>query len=249
MQRKVRLIVRLSEVLGIRLVSASRWIEASIGEVCRLPRSAAIVHNGCDVEAIGARAAAVRVGRRHEEAVVGMISRLDPIKDHKTLLAAFARLPAVVGGRPTRLVLVGDGGLRAPLEAQALELGIADQVTFAGARSDVPELLAGFDVFAFSTTRDEGFGVVLIEALAAGTPIVASDVPACREVLEGGALGRLVPPSIPEALAETLNDLLTHPPAVPDRPDVERRYGVAAMADAYLAVLFSVRAGPGPRVR
>ena len=64
------------------------------------------------------------------------------------------------------------------------------------------------DVFAFSTSRHEGFGIALIEAMAAGLPVVASDVPACREVLADGAAGVLVPAGDPARLADALCDLL-----------------------------------------
>lgn len=237
MAQKVRTLVRLTDFLGIRVVVASRWIERSLVQAGCAPRNRRVIHNGCDVETIGTRADAARIDCT-AEVVIGMISRLDPIKDHATLLEAFALMPAAISGRRTRLILVGDGVLRAPLEAQAVRLGIADRTTFAGARRDVPEAAAQFDVFAFSTTRDEGFGVVLIEALAVGAPVVASDVPACREVLEDGALGRLVPPETSVALAEALYEVIVSPPSVPTRSEVARRYDAAAMADAYLAFLF-----------
>ena len=64
---------------------------------------------------------------------------------------------------------------------------------FLGSSLEITKLLGNSDIFAFSTTEDEGFGIALIEAMAAGLPIIASDVPACREVLDGNA-GILVPP-------------------------------------------------------
>ena len=82
-------------------------------------------------------------------------------------------------------------------------------MVFWGPRSDVPELLGQMDVFAFSTTRDEGFGIALIEAMAAGLPVVASDVPACREVLDDGAAGILVPAGDPAPLAQAIGALLS----------------------------------------
>src|SRR5581483_4170091 len=84
------------------------------------------------------------------------------------------------------------------------ELNLTAVVTFLGSRRDVPSLLGQSDVFVFSTTREEGLGTVLIEALAAGLPVVASDVPACAEALEGGRWGRLVPPGDSAALAAAL---------------------------------------------
>ena len=65
---------------------------------------------------------------------------------------------------------------------------------FFGSRTDIPNLLANADIFALSTTGEEGFGIVLIEAMAAGLPIIATDVSACREVLDNGNAGILVPP-------------------------------------------------------
>ena len=66
-------------------------------------------------------------------------------------------------------------------------------------RRDVPELVGQLDLFVFATTSDEGLGIALIEAMAVGVPVVASDVGACREVLDDGALGLLVPPGGPVA--------------------------------------------------
>ena len=241
-RRKLAAILRLTKLTGVRIVSASRWIESSLRDTGRLPSSAVVVHNGCNVETIALRAGAARTARDGREAVIGMVARLDPIKDHTTLLAAFAKLPEVVNGRPTRLILVGDGPLRKTLEAEAARLGIAGRATFTGARTDVPEALGQFDVFALSTTRDEGFGVVLIEAMSAGTPVVASDVPACQEVLQGGNLGRLVPQGDADALATALSEALDAPADVPPLTEVSRRYSVATMADGYLEVLF----GHGP---
>ena len=124
-----------------------------------------------------------------------MVARLDPIKDQATLIRAFAQ---VVKEHPrAELWLVGDGTRAAELCELAAAEGVADGVVFWGPRSDVPELLGQMDVFAFSTSRDEGFGIALIEAMAAGLPVVASDVPACREVLGSGAAGVLVPPGDP----------------------------------------------------
>jgi glycosyltransferase involved in cell wall biosynthesis len=99
------------------------------------------------------------------------------------------------------LSLAGNGSLRPRLEALARALGIDGRVDFLGSCADVPTLLGGCDLFVFSTTRAEGLGTVLIEALAAGLPVVASDVPACRELLEEGRWGVLVNPGDPAALA------------------------------------------------
>lgn len=236
LRRKVRQILGLSRVLRIKLVSASAWIETSLRELGALPKNAVVIHNGCDVAAIAERASAVRNARKDDYRVIGMVARLDPIKDHATLIDAFAALPASITGQRLTLRLIGDGVLRGELEEYVRAKGISDRVIFAGACSDIPTELGRMDVFVLSTTRDEGFGVVLIEALAASVPIIASDVPATREVLAGG-LGLLVPAADPVALQTALKSVLFTGTEVPSVAAVEKRYGADEMAAKYLAIL------------
>lgn len=158
-----------------------------------------------DVAATRARAAAARATRAGQGPRIGMVARLDPIKDHRTVIAAFARFRQ--SHPDARLALVGDGPERGALEALAGSLDLGDSVAFLGDRSDVPEQLGLMDVFVYGTTREEGFGIVLAEAMAAGTPIVATDIGPCREVLDDGAAGLLVPAGDVEALANGLSRL------------------------------------------
>lgn len=128
-----------------------------------------------------------------------MVATLENHKDHETL---FRAVPLILSAFPQfRLLLAGDGSLRPILEKRVADLGLADVVTFLGTRHDIPELLGTSDLFIFSTTPQEGLGSVLLEAMAARLPIIASDVPACREVLEEGKHGVLVSPADPTALA------------------------------------------------
>jgi glycosyltransferase involved in cell wall biosynthesis len=160
-------------------------------------QAAAISERAC-------RSRAIRTGTRGP--VLLMVATMEDHKDYATLLRAFARFSLTEPGPCLRLA--GDGSLRASLEVLAGKLGIADRVEFLGARRDVPELLGDADLFVFSTTRQEGLGIVLLEAMAAGVPVIASDVPACRELLAGGGRGRLVAPGDPAALAQALGDSL-----------------------------------------
>ncbi len=163
------------------------------------------------------------------------------------MLRAFARVQSELGN--CELWLIGDGERRQALEALAAELGITEWVRFWGERTDVPALLGGMDVFAFSTTRDEGFGIVLAEAMAAGTPIVASDVEACREVLAAGEAGRLVRPQDPDALAVGLSELLTRPDLARALADcafarAREHLGAKACAERYFGTLTRSRRPP-----
>ena len=234
--QKVAAILWASRSLSIPIVSASHWIKASLASLGAMPEGSTVIHNGCDISSIAAAAEAARAVRTDSDAVILMVARLDPIKDHPTLLKALATLPDA-GGRRVRLDLVGDGVLRADLEAEAAALGISDRVRFLGTQSNVAARLGAADVFCLSTTRDEGFGIVLIEALAAGVPIVASDVPACREVLEDGALGTLVQAGDATALAAALGMILATPQRAPKQDAIEWRYGAKAKAQAYATAL------------
>lgn len=138
-----------------------------------------------------------------------MVARLEQHKDQPTLIRAMALLRDQ--GQPLQLWLIGEGSSRPDLEALIAALDLVGSVQLLGSRRDIPQLLAATDLFVFSARPDEGFGIALAEAMAAGVPIVATDVGACHEVLEGGRLGRLVPPQDPEALAEGIREVLTDP--------------------------------------
>ncbi|HEV7501744.1 MAG TPA: glycosyltransferase, partial [Vicinamibacteria bacterium] len=123
------------------------------------------------------------LGVAEDALVVGTIGRLNEQKGHRFLIEA---APALLASRPrAHVVIVGDGDLREPLQAQAKALGIANRVTFAGHRADVPALLGALDVFCISSTY-EGTPLALFEAMAAGKAIVSTAVDGCREVLEDG---------------------------------------------------------------
>ena len=155
------------------------------------------------------RARAVRepLGLPAGAPVIGCIARLSEQKGHRYLLDAAA---IVLARRPdARVLVVGDGDLAQPLRAQAAALGIADRVLFAGHRADVRDLLGALDVFCISSTY-EGTPLSLFEAMAAGKTIVSTAVDGCREVLEDGITGLLVPPRDPPALAAALLRVLDH---------------------------------------
>lgn len=209
--------------LGVLPVPCTQAIVESLRPLPRGLRLGPLIANGCDTTAIALRAAAVRSGRPVEDARrVLMVARLDPIKDQATLIRAFA----AADPPGWQLQLVGDGPDRPRLEALAVELGLDPSAVFLGRRSDIPELLGQADLFAFSTTAAEGFGIVLIEAMAACLPVIASDVPACREVLRQGAAGELLPPGDDRAWAELLRELCSSP---------GERQALAAQASAFAA--------------
>jgi glycosyltransferase involved in cell wall biosynthesis len=116
-------------------------------------------------------------------------------------------MPALLEQVPhTHLLIAGAGDLEDYLRDLALEFGVAERVHVLGARKDVPALMHAIDVFAMPSIW-EGFGIVLLEAMAAGRPIVASRVATIPEVVVDGETGVLVPPGAPSALAQALGTL------------------------------------------
>jgi glycosyltransferase involved in cell wall biosynthesis len=154
------------------------------------------------------RATRAALGLADHAPVVGTIGRLSLQKGHRDLLDAAARVFAAVP--EARVVVAGDGDQEEALRAQAESLGIAPRVLFLGHRTDVPELLEAFDAFCISSTY-EGTPLTLFEAMAAGKAIVATSVDGCREVLEHGRTGLLVPPRDAGALAAALVRVLAEP--------------------------------------
>ena len=136
--------------------------------------------------------------------VIGTAARLDPVKDLGTLLAAFDGLRRVQPA--ARLVIFGDGPDRDALRRQTATLGLGDCVTFAGHRPDVRALLPACDVFANSSIS-EGISLTILEAMAAGLPVVATAVGGTPEVVTDARTGLLVPARDPTRLCGALTEL------------------------------------------
>ncbi len=241
-RRRWGAILFASRLLRCPVMSCSHAVDRELRSLgVGMPAGSAAIPNGVDAHAIASQAQKAREIRRGRPPIIGMVARLNPIKDHDALLRAFSILRKE---RPeAELWLVGDGPLRDALEAQALRLGITAGTRFFGDRLDVPQLLGQIDVYAFSTTREEGFGIALIEAMAAGIPIAATNVPACREVLAEGDAGILIPPDNPKALARAIIELLENDElraritqAAQER--VQREYGMNGCARRWEALLF-----------
>lgn len=166
--------------------------------------------------------------------VVLGVGELSERKDFATLVRAFARLKQQ---RPCRLVVLGEGRRRQELIELASALGVAGDFALPGFVANPYPAMARAAAFAL-TSRWEGLGIVLVEALALGTPAVACDCPSGpREVLAGGRYGPLVPVGDDAALAAALAQLLDHPPARGFLQEAAEPYTVDASARAYLAVL------------
>jgi len=138
-----------------------------------------------------------------EEPIVGIVGRLVPVKNHALFLEMARRL--ICGGFPGRFVVVGDGELRGELEESTVDLG--DRVAFTGWRRDLPQVYSQLSVVV-NTSINEGTPVALIEAMAAGVPVVATAVGGAPDVVRPGETGWLAPGGDADALAESVKAAL-----------------------------------------
>jgi phosphatidylinositol alpha-mannosyltransferase len=192
--------------LRVRLAvsrAAAEFVELRFsGELVR------IVPNGADVD-LFARATPspdLPGGRR-----ILFVNRLDPRKGFQVMVDAFRRLAEEAPDAV--LVVAGDGAERDAVDA--LEPAARDRVVMLGSvpHTDLPPYHAACEVFCAPAVGRESFGIVLVEAMAAGLPVVASDIPGYREVVQDGVEGVLVPPRDPDALAAAVLRLLRDPEA------------------------------------
>jgi glycosyltransferase involved in cell wall biosynthesis len=168
-----------------------------------------VVHNGIDTHRFNGSVA--RSGEL--PIVVGTVGHLAPIKGHDIFLRAAALISA---HRPeVRFTVIGEDKSpqmdhRRSLENLVAELGLSGIVTMPGWRDDMPALLSSLTLFV-SAARSEPFGLAIVEAMAAGLPVVAAASEGAMEIIEDGFSGKLVPTDDPEALAQAINDLLDNP--------------------------------------
>lgn len=162
------------------------------------------------------------------------VGTLKPIKDFGTLLDAFATLVRQVDAR---LLILGEGECRLALEAQVLRLGLQGRVFIPGFVKDTEPYYQTADLHVLSS-KGEGFGNVVVEALAAGTPVVSTDCPnGPREILSDGRFGRLVPVGDAAALSVAMQDTLAAPPDPASLKARAQDFSIDKAVEQYLQVL------------
>jgi glycosyltransferase involved in cell wall biosynthesis len=162
------------------------------------------------------------------------VGRLTEQKDFATLIRAFAQ---VHSRRPSRLLIIGEGEQRDSLSDLARELGVSACVDLAGFKPNPLPFMRKARLLV-SSSRWEGFGNVLVEALCCGTPVVSTDCPhGPRELLADGRFGRLVPVGDATALADAILDALNNRPCTRDLQERGRHFSIEASGDRYLQVM------------
>lgn len=188
-----------------------------------------IIPNGVDASVYPDRV------ERSDVRQVITVANLRPEKNHETLIAAAAQLEP--GCPNLRYQIVGEGSRRADLEKLARARGVDHIVEFLGHREDVPALLSAADLFVLPS-RSEALPNGVLEAMAAGLPVVACSVGGLLDLIETGRTGILVPPSDPDPLAVAIRSLYDHPERARDmgreaRREVRAQYSFERMVDAF----------------
>lgn len=202
-----------------RVVGCSEHTSRQLRRYEKIPeRKIVTIPNGIDGSrfelTIDRQAKRRELGIHEQGSVIGLAVRLSDQKGITFLLQA---MPRILAKHPdTTLLIAGDGDLRMDLEREAQELGIASRVKFCGPRKDIPELLKLLDFYVLPS-KWEGLPMVILEAMAAGCPVVATDVGGNSTAVVNGVTGALVPPQDPAALADAVIRLL-------DSPELQKRY-------------------------
>jgi glycosyltransferase involved in cell wall biosynthesis len=215
----------------------------SARSLCRIDgfagRRIDVIENGIAVERYGSATDRValrrRLGLEPGCRYIVNVARLHPVKDQATLIRAYAQLAGRY--RDVELLLAGDGPLRLELQALAAELQVGDRVRFLGVRADVPDLLRAVDIFAL-TSVSEAASLTLLEALAAGLPVVATAVGGNSEIVRHGSEGLLVRRGDAGDTAAALMQLLDDPRQAADlgkagQARVWQRYRLERTVEAY----------------
>jgi glycosyltransferase involved in cell wall biosynthesis len=228
---------RVLRLAGLPVIGCGPGVTAALEE--HGVRVLATVVNGVAPAGHGVDASLLResLGLAPGLRLVVAVGRLVPQKNHALALRAVAAVPEAA------LVVVGDGALRGELETLMTASGLDERVRFAGARDDARQLISAADAFLLSSNW-EGLPLVALEALAAGTPLVATAVRGVRELVQDGRTALLAPPNDADALAAALRRALTEGPLTDELHAnglrLAERYSEARMCDRYLALYRSV---------
>lgn len=203
-----KLLDRLLARLASKIIVISKAVSRRFNWLKNKEDKIVLVYNGIDLERFKPNVGIRKVrgeSLSSKTPMVVTVGRLDWYKGHKYLLEAAEKIVQTLPD--ARFLIVGDGGYRKRLENQVKQLNLDENVIFTGNRKDIPEILAGIDLFVLSSVS-EGFGRAVAEAMACAKTVVATKAGGLSEVVEDGITGRLVSPKNSTALAEAIIELL-----------------------------------------
>lgn len=246
--RKYQWLRRLHKPLVHHYVALSRDLEGYLHDKINIaPEKITQIYNGVDTELFhppqGERENLAGPGFDSPDLfIIGTVGRMQGVKDPLTLVRAFILLlqSAPDARKRLRLVMIGEGPLRAEAQRMLDEAGARGLAWLPGARNDIPTIMRGLDLFVLPSLA-EGVSNTILEAMASGLPVVATRVGGNSELVEAGRTGQLVPPDDPQAMAETLSRYLDdreecRRQGLAARGKAERFFSIEAMAQNYMNV-------------
>lgn len=240
--RKYRWLRRLHSPLVHRFIALSRELEDYLLRRVGIPARKLIrIYNGVDSKRFHPGESDVLPAgfAQRDSMVFGTVGRMHGVKDQTNLARAFIlackQHPQIA--RRLRLVMVGDGPLREQCATLLHEAKLADQTWLAGSRDDVPQIMRALDVFVLPSLA-EGISNTILEAMASGLPVIATDVGGNSELIERERSGMLVPPADPQALAERMADYANDPDrcrahGAAGNQRIDRQFSMGKMTSAY----------------
>ncbi len=245
--RKHQLLRKLHKPLVDMFVPLSRDLERYLTDSIGVPeQKIRTICNGVDTSRFrprtGARQSELAMRVPEGKIIVGTVGRLQPVKNQRDLVDAFAhvcRQEPELAGR-AYLVLVGDGSESQKIQSQVDELGLSDKIWLAGSREDIPELMRDMDVFVLPSLT-EGISNTILEAMASGLPVVATDVGGNPELVDEGETGTLVPSQNIERMASSIAEYIRNNDkriqhGAQSRRQSENRFSIDTMVSNYMAL-------------
>jgi glycosyltransferase involved in cell wall biosynthesis len=242
---------RLANRVGARVIANSHATRQSFIDAGGRPDLSVTIHNGISAQPYDAvdddQVVTLRdaLGLPRDAFVVGVFSRLAPWKGQAVLVDAVARMPGIhaliVGD-----ALFGEEECKRQIEQRIRERGLADRVHMLGFRRDVPLLMKACDAIAHTSIAPEPFGRVIVEAMLARRPVIASDAGGAREIIVSADHGLLVTPGDADALADAISQLRDDPPTRRRLARAEAVFTLEAMLTAIDREIDAVLQGPHP---
>lgn len=232
---KFFIIVSLGRFFTTKIICCSKYIrETLIKRLFLLQKETTFIYNSFDEDRFKINKKNKKLENQFKKEIkIGMVARLEIHKDQETLIKAISILKKK--NYKIKLLIIGDGTKKLHLKKLVEKLNITEEVSFLGAKNDVEIILEKLDIFAFSTTQDEGFGIALAEAMAKGVPIIASDVEACREILLNGKCGLLVKPYSPKEFVSGIERILINEEETYIRKEKAYKYALDNFTKAIMA--------------
>ncbi len=217
--RRYRRLRRFMRRFVTRYIALSNDLEQYlVKQIGIAPERVVRICNGVDTERFAPLGQPAAPASEAAVVVIGAVGRMEQIKDHLTLVRAYASVAGEAAGK-SRLIIVGDGSCRERLAAYLDEQGLAGCYEFPGFCDDVPALLRTFDIFVLPSLS-EGISNTILEAMATGIPVIATEVGGNLELVRDNETGFLVPPADPPAMARKIHDYILD-------SDLRRRHGAA----------------------